>query len=479
VRAAPGDTIAAIATALGPGGIAVVRITGAGAVGTADRIFKGTRRLADVPSHSVHHGHIVDSTGREVDDILATVMLAPKTYTTEDVVEFGCHGGAMPAKRVLEVCLEAGARIARRGEFTERALLGGRIDLVQAEAVADIVAAKTRRGLELALGQLEGALSHRLRQLREELLAFRAEIESLIDFSDDDIEGSTVSAIIELGRTCSRSVDLLLSDCAVGAVVRDGVSVAIVGRPNVGKSSLLNAFLRRERAIVTALPGTTRDAIEETVDVDGVPVCLIDTAGWRSTADPAEAEGVARAKAAAAGADLVLLVLDITSGVTEEDRAIAGELDHRRTVVVLNKCDLVPRVSLNRGLETTLVFGSAGSGEATDVSGSQRKSGVESVAVSALTAEGIGELQRAISMAILEGAGTSAAPVVTNVRHVDALKRVALGVGRGIALLEEDQPPELAAMEVSEATAALGEITGETTPEDVLRHIFERFCVGK
>lgn len=478
MRATPGDTIAAIATAVGPGGIAVVRITGPGAVVTADRIFKSARRLADVSSHTVHHGHIVDPTGREVDEVLATVMLAPNTYTTQDVVEFGCHGGAMPARRVLEVCLEAGVRMARRGEFTERALLGGRIDLIQAEAVADIVAAKTRRGLEFALGQLEGGLSQRLGQLREELLTFRAEVESLIDFSDDDIERSTLSAISELGHTCSRSVDLLLSDCAVGAAVREGVSVAIVGRPNVGKSSLLNALLRRERAIVTALPGTTRDAIEETVDLDGVPVCLIDTAGWRSTRDPAEAEGVARAKAAAAGADVVLLVLDITRGVTSDDRAIGRQLDKERTIVVLNKKDLVRDPSWDSRFETRELFG-GGVGGTIDEGETEKAGGVEAVVVSALRSDGLTELRRAISMAIFEGTAASAAPAVTNVRHVDALKRVAQALGRAIGLLEQDGPAELAAIEVADATWALGEITGETTPEDVLRHIFERFCVGK
>jgi len=456
VRATPGDTIAAVATAIGPGGIAVVRIAGADAVRITDTIFRGSARLSRAPSHTVHHGYIVDSTGREVDEVLATVMLAPNTYTTDDVVELGCHGGAMPARRVLEVCLEAGARVARRGEFTERALLGGRLDLVQAEAVADIVGARTRRGLEFALGQLEGGLSQRLGELRAEILVFRAEVESLIDFSDEDIGSSTVAAITDLGHKCCRSVDDLLSDSVLGAAVRDGVSVAIVGRPNVGKSSLLNALLSRARAIVTALPGTTRDAIEETVDFDGVPVRLIDTAGWRSSTDPAEVEGVERAKAAAAGADLVLFVIDSSAGITRADRSVAEDLDRERTLAVLNKIDLI----------------------ASDAAGIELK-GLPSAEVSALTRDGIPELKSAISAMLLDGRAVGAAPAVTNVRHINALKRVGAALERAISLLNDEAPPELAAIDVAEATGALGEITGETTADDVLRHIFERFCVGK
>lgn len=456
MRATPWDTIAAIATAIGPGGIAIVRIAGADAVRITDTIFRGAARLSRAPSHTVHHGYIVDSAGREVDEVLATVMLAPNTYTTDDVVEFGCHGGAMPARRVLEVCLEAGARVARRGEFTERALLGGRLDLVQAEAVADIVSAKTRRGLEFALGQLEGGLSNRLAELRVELLSFRAEVESLIDFSDDDIESPTVTMITDLGRKCCRTVDDLLSDSVVGAAVRDGVSVAIVGRPNVGKSSLLNALLSRARAIVTALPGTTRDAIEETVDLEGVPVRLIDTAGWRSSRDPAEVEGVERAKAAATGADLVLLVIDSSDGITAADRAVAEQLDRERTLAVLNKTDLIAGGVAEIELD-----------------------GVPSAAVSALTRDGIPELRRAISTLLLDGKAGGAVPAVTNVRHINALKEVGAALERAVVLLKDGAPPELAAIEVAEAAGVLGEITGETTPDHVLRHIFERFCVGK
>ncbi|MCK4513380.1 tRNA modification GTPase, partial [bacterium] len=346
--------------------------------------------------------------------------------------------------------------VARRGEFTERALLGGRLDLVQAEAVADIVGARTRRGLEFALGQLEGGLSQRLGELRAEILVFRAEVESLIDFSDEDIGSSTVAAIMDLGHKCCRSVDDLLSDSVVGAAVRDGVSVAIVGRPNVGKSSLLNALLARARAIVTALPGTTRDAIEETVDLDGVPVRLIDTAGWRDSTDPAEVEGVERAKAAAAGADLVLFVIDSSSGTTAADTSVAEDLDRERTLAVLNKIDLI----------------------AGDPAGIELN-GLPFAEVSALTRDGIPELKRAIAAMLLDGRAVGAAPAVTNVRHINALKQVRAALERAIGLLNDEAPPELAAIDVAEATGALGEITGETTPDDVLRHIFERFCVGK
>jgi tRNA modification GTPase len=463
MRASPGDTIAAISTALGPGAIAIVRLTGDRAVELADTIFRGAS-LAECPTHTVHHGHIHDSRGREVDEVLATVMRSPNTYTTEDMVEFGCHGGAMPARRVLEACLDAGARLAERGEFTQRAFLNGRLDLVQAEAVADLVAAGTPLGLELALGQLEGTLSARLADVREAVVDFRAEVEALIDFVDDDIGPTTINAIVGLGRSARDALAGLLSHCRVGVAIREGVAVAIVGKPNVGKSSLMNALLMRDRSIVTALPGTTRDAIEECLHIEGVLVRLIDTAGWREATDEAEQAGVERARAAAKGADLVLLVVDASERLDNEDRSIAEAVDASRTVPVANKIDLGDVVTETE-LPTLLE----------DVGGSAQ---TPVARVSAVTEEGLDELRGSIMTAALGGEWEG--PIsVTNVRHIDALGRAAEALARAERMLLQGEPPELVAVEAADAGDALGEVTGETTPEDVLERIFARFCVGK
>lgn len=461
MRASPGDTIAAISTALGPGAIAIVRLSGDRAVELGDAIFRGGR-LAECPTHTVHHGHVVDPQGREVDEVLATVMRSPKSYTTEDMVEFGCHGGVMPARRVLEVCLGAGARLARRGEFTQRAFLNGRLDLVQAEAVADIVAARTWRGLGVALGQLEGGLSKRLSAIADKIVDFRAEVESLIDFADEDIEATTREGIARLAASAREAILRVLAHCELGVAIREGLSVAIVGRPNVGKSSVMNALLMRDRSIVTSIPGTTRDAIEECLHVEGLLMRLIDTAGWRDAGDQAERAGVARARAAAAGADLVLLVVDASTGLREEDRVIAEAVRDRRSVAVANKVDL-----------GTVVTES----ELEDLCGHER--GTRSPAwVSALTGQGLDQLRDALASTAI--AGEPGRPVLlTNVRHIDALRRAGAALRRAERLLARSQPLELVAVEAAEAGQVLGEVTGETTPEDVLDRIFERFCIGK
>jgi tRNA modification GTPase len=439
-----------------------VRLSGDRAIEVADAVFTGAS-LADSPTHRAYHGRIHDPNGREVDEVLATVLRAPHTYTTEDMVEFGCHGGAMPARRVLETCLEAGARLARRGEFTERAFLNGRLDLVQAEAVADVVAARTPRGLALALGQLEGGLSGGLSVARGFILDLRAEVESLIDFADEDVGSRPREAIAALARTAREAIEALLCHCRLGVAVREGVSVAIVGKPNVGKSSLMNALLMRDRSIVTPLPGTTRDAIEECLHIEGVAVRLIDTAGWRVALDAAEEAGVARARSAAAGADVILMVVEAT-GIGEEDRAIARELEAGRTLVVINKTDLNDVVP-----ESELAARLFGVGAPGPLGGAR---------VSAVTGQGLDALRAELLRAAL---GTEAeGPVsVSNVRHIDALRRTEAALARAERMLAGGEPPELIAVETTEASQALGEVSGETTPEDVLHRIFDRFCVGK
>ena len=467
MRHLPGDTIAAISTALGPGAVALVRVSGDGAVEIADRVFRGSRPLAECTTHTVHHGRIVDSSGHEVDEVLATVMLSPNTYTTEHIIEFGCHGGPVPARRVLAACLEAGARQARAGEFTERAFLGGRLDLVQAEAVADIVAAETPRGLELALGQLEGGLSGQVAELRATLLSMRAEIEAAIDFPDEVDANEAVLKLKELSGAAHGQTGRLLENSEVGAAVRDGVSVALIGKPNVGKSSLMNALLMRDRSIVTTAPGTTRDSIEEHLHIDGVPVRLVDTAGWRDSADEAERAGVERAQAAARGAALSLFVVDSSAPADTEDVAVASALDPSATVIVANKTDLGSAVS-DRELRSLLPGGSEG----------DKPAGVSVFRISALTGAGLDVLRSALADACLGSAHRENA-AVSNVRHAAALRRVSERLSAADAVLEKGAPYELVAAELADATAALGEITGETTPEEVVQHIFERFCVGK
>jgi tRNA modification GTPase len=463
MRASPRDTIAAISTALGPGAIAIVRLSGERAIDVADAVFRGTP-LSRCRTHTVHHGRIHDADGREVDEVLATVMRAPRTYTSEDMVEFGCHGGGMAARRVLEACLGAGARLAERGEFTQRAFLHGRLDLVQAEAVADLVAARTPLGLEVALGQLEGGLSGRLSEVRDRVIDFRAEVESLIDFVDEDIGADTRTAIAALGRSARDRIGDVLSHCRRGVAVREGVAIAIVGKPNVGKSSLMNALLMRDRSIVTELPGTTRDAIEECLHVEGVAVRLIDTAGWREAADAAEEAGVARAMAAAAGADVVLLVVDASAAIDDGDLRIARSLDAGRTVLVGNKCDLGEY---------------RGQGDLRSLVGGEGGEPVGGVAlVSALTGDGLDRLRGAL-LATALGGDRDGPPLVTNVRHIDALTRAADALGRAEEMFVRGDPPELVAVEIGDAARSLGEVTGETTPDDVLERIFERFCIGK
>jgi len=455
MRSTGQDTIAAIATAPGRGAVAIVRLSGPGAFVVADGVFRGREPLARAPSHTAHLGRAVGADDEELDKVLATVMRAPSSFTTENVVEFGCHGGPVAARSVLDACLAAGARLARPGEFTERAFLGGRLDLVQAEAVADIVAATTRRGLAAALGQLEGRLSSRLQDLRETLLSYRVEIESLVDFDEDDIAAPDTEGVAAHGTAARNAIAAILKDARLGAAVREGMSAVIVGRPNVGKSSLMNALLGRDRVIVTDEPGTTRDIVEETVDLHGVPVRLIDTAGWRETSHPAESAGVDRTRRAAAGADVLVFVADLASGWTKADAAIADDLEPERTLVVWNKSDLAPEREPPRTLD-----GVAGC-----------------VVVSALTGDAIETLGARI---VAVGAGTgSETPSVTNARHIDALKRALAATDASLVSLRRGAPPEMAAVDVAEATDALGEITGETTPEDVLRGIFARFCVGK
>lgn len=446
------DTIAALATAPGRGGIAVIRVSGPGALAVADAVFRGARRLAAVPSHTIHHGRAVDAGGAPLDEVLAAVFRAPRSYTREDVVELSCHGGAIPAGRVLEALHAAGARRAGPGEFTFRAFLNGRLDLAQAEAVADVIEAETRAAQTLALSQLTGALSLRLERVAARLRRALAEVEARVDFAED-VGGVEVPArVVESLHGASRRLDALLAGAAWARAVREGVRVPIVGRPNAGKSSLFNALLGEERAIVTPVPGTTRDRVSEAIELAGVRVTLSDTAGLRDATDPVEAHGIARTREALRGAALVLWVVDGAAPPDPADRAIAADLPGR-VVVALNKCDLGCAV-------TPAAIGARAEWPV--------------VAVSARTAAGVPALREAM-VAALGGGGVAAA--AANPRHVEALERARAALSRAIAA--GAGPGELVALELRLALGAIGEVTGRGVGEDLLDRIFARFCVGK
>lgn len=452
------DTIAAIATAPGAAGLAVVRLSGRDAVAIADRVFRGSARLAEVPTHTLHHGWVVEGE-RRVDEVVAAVFRAPRSYTREDIVELSCHGGAISSQRVLSALLSAGARLAGPGEFTLRAFLNGRIDLAQAEAVADVIAAATGAAHDLALAQLAGSLSRRLEALSEALVDALAEVEARVDFADD-VGGIEVPLhVVDAIGAVEQSLATLIAGSDFARAMREGVRVPLVGRPNVGKSSLFNALLGEERAIVTSLPGTTRDRVSETIEVAGVPVRLSDTAGLRDTDEPVERIGVSLAEQALADGALVLWVIDGASDLTPEDRALGSRLANKPLLVALNQSDRGVRVSAVQ-IESLL-------------DGAPRRI----VRVSAVRGDGLDDLRD--GLASLLGADGGEASAVANPRHAEALGRARAAMERASATAREGAPGEIVAIELRDAIAAIGEVTGKAIAEDLLDRIFGRFCVGK
>lgn len=455
-------TIAAISTPLGTGAIGIVRMTGPASMAICERVFrtKGERSLMEAPSHSIVYGHICEpKTGEMVDEVLVSVMRAPGTYTREDIVEVNCHGGPVAQQRVLALFLDGGASLATPGEFTKRAFINGRIDLVQAESVARIVSARTEAGLKVAISQLEGSLSREIKKLRRDLLRVLASVEAGIDFADEDIDeldrkvADTQTAAIEEGLAD------LIESAFVGRVLSEGVRTAIVGKPNVGKSSLLNAMLMRERAIVTEIPGTTRDTIEEIINVRGIPLKLIDTAGLRPAGDEVEKIGVERSRQAVSEADLILCLFDGSAREDDHDRALMTSMPAARTIFVLNKSDRFRGrpAAFNRGLLPS-----------------------EPVVISALTRQGLKELKERIAGFVLGGALPSLeGPIVTQERHRRLLENAAGSLGRVRQALRVGLGEELIAEELRSALGYLGQITGEEIVEDLLDVIFHDFCIGK
>ncbi|MBD3426625.1 MAG: tRNA uridine-5-carboxymethylaminomethyl(34) synthesis GTPase MnmE [Candidatus Omnitrophica bacterium] len=457
------DTIAAISTPPGEGGIGIVRVSGKDAIAIARKVFRPARGASPSfsESHRVHYGRVFSPATEEVaDEVLLTVMISPRTYTKEDMVEISCHGGAMPLSRVLDICLAEGARLAEPGEFTKRAFLNGRLDLTQAEAVLDIIRSKTDTARRVALRQLEGDFSGEVTSLREAFLETLAQIELTIDFSQEDVDfpsGGEISGRVERIRDKLKS---LIGTSEKGMILREGASVVICGKPNVGKSSLMNALLRHERVIVTSVAGTTRDVIEEAVDISGIKVRISDTAGIIETQDRVEIEGIKRSREKLEESDVVLFVMDASRPLSEKDIGIYQTIKHKRHVPVLNKCDLPLAVK---------------SAEVEGVCAGQKP-----VEVSALKKEGLEKLEKRLEEKLFKGdAQIPEGVLVTNARHRNALKEALKSVERSLGLLADTFNAELLASDLNEALSQLGRITGETVPGDILDRIFSQFCIGK
>jgi tRNA modification GTPase len=465
------DTIAAIATPLGEGGLAVLRVSGPQALAVADKVFvpvgKTSLKPSVAASHTIHYGR-VERDGRFVDEVLVAVLRAPRTFTREDTVELSCHGGLLPAKLVLDALLAAGARLAGPGEFTQRAFLNGRIDLAQAEAVADVIHARTELALTAAGEQLAGKLSQRINQLRDDLIRTLAHVEAHIDFPDEDIAPDTRDLLIERLHRAVGFMDELLRTANEGQILRRGIRAAIIGRPNAGKSSLLNQLLGHDRAIVSPIAGTTRDTIEETANVRGIPVVFVDTAGLRDSRDAIEIEGIRRTRAMVAKAELVLHVLDASEPLSPEDVQFLAEFAGKKRIVVWNKTDLAEHRSPNRRELNGLPTEHAGS-----------ETGAP-VFVSCLTGAGIEALKDAIQRAVWDGEiRAEMLQVMINARHQEALQRAVSSTTGAIAALRDNLTLELAAMDLRIAVNAVGEVVGKTTTEDLLDSIFSQFCIGK
>ena len=452
------DTIAAIATPLGEGGLAVIRISGPESLAVADRGFvpigKSSRKASEATTHTIHYGNIVRD-GKRIDEVLLAVMRGPRTFTREDVVEITCHGGLLPAKLVLDTVLAHGARPAHPGEFTKRAFLNGRLDLAQAEAVADVIHSRTELALRAANEQLAGKLSQRINQLRDDLLHTLAHVEAHLDFPDEDISPDTKDQLVGRLERGVAFMDELLRTANEGQILRRGIRAAIVGRPNAGKSSLLNQLLGRDRAIVSPIPGTTRDTIEETANVRGLTVVFIDTAGLREAQDELESEGIRRSHQSLATAEFILHVLDAAEPLTPADEKYLAEFAGKKRILVRNKTDLPVRLILARSDSPV-------------------------VEVCCVTGQGIEQLKDAIKALVWAGEIKSEMlEVMINSRHQEALGRTRAATLRTLDALRADVTLELVALDLRIAVNAVGEIVGKTSTEDLLDSIFSQFCIGK
>ncbi|GBG95146.1 tRNA modification GTPase [Ligilactobacillus salitolerans] len=455
------DTIAAISTPPGEGAISIVRMSGEEALQVAAKVFKG-KNLAEVASHTINYGHIFDpETNEEIDEVMASVMRAPKTFTREDIIEINCHGGIVPTNKILQLLLQNGARLAEPGEFTKRAFLHGRIDLTQAESVMDLIRAKTDRSMQIALNQLDGNLAKLIKSLRQDILDVLAQVEVNIDYPEyDDVETLTTKLLKEKAAEVKTRIEDLLQTANQGKIMREGLATAIIGRPNVGKSSLLNYLLHEDKAIVTDVAGTTRDVIEEYVNIRNVPLKLIDTAGIRETEDKVEKIGVERSRKAINQADLVMLLLNASEELTDEDRKLLALTQDKKRLVILNKTDLKTKINLN---EVKQLVGPD-----------------ELLSTSVLQNDGLDELEERIAKMFFNGIENSQTTVMlTNSRHIALLHRAKDSLDAVLRGIDAGMPVDLCQVDMTDAWDDLGEVTGDSYQDELLDQLFSQFCLGK
>ena len=451
------DTIAAISTPLGEGAIGIVRLSGTDSFAIAQKIFKG-KDLASVASHTLNYGHIVDPDKNEIlDEVMVGAMRSPKTFTREDIIEINTHGGIAVTNEILQLVIREGARLAEPGEFTKRAFLNGRVDLTQAEAVMDIIRAKTDKAMNIAVKQLDGSLSDLINNTRQEILNTLAQVEVNIDYPEyDDVEEATTEIIREKTSEFEALLTNLLKTARRGKILREGISTAIIGRPNVGKSSLLNNLLREEKAIVTDIEGTTRDVIEEYVNINGVPLILVDTAGIRETEDLVEQIGVERSKKALKEADLVLLVLNASEPLTDQDRQLLEISQDSNRIILLNKVDLPEKIEIDQLPE-------------------------DHIKISVLKNQNIDQIEDRINALFFENAGLveQDATYLSNARHISLIEKAIeslQAVNEGLAL---GMPVDLLQVDLTRTWEILGEITGDAAPDELITQLFSQFCLGK
>ena len=457
------DTIAAISTPPGEGAISIVRLSGEQAISIADAVFQsGKKKLIDVSSHTIHYGHIFDPEKYQMmDEVMVSIMRKPKTFTREDIVEINCHGGIVVVNQILQLVLRQGARLAEPGEFTKRAFLNGRVDLSQAEAVMDLIRAKTDKAMNLAINQLDGNLSRLIRQLRQEILETLAQVEVNIDYPEyDDVEELTTRLLLEKANQVQKQIQALLQTAQQGKILREGLSTAIIGRPNVGKSSLLNHLLREEKAIVTDIAGTTRDVIEEYVNVRGVPLKLVDTAGIRETEDIVEKIGVERSRKALSEADLILLVLNQSESLTTEDKQLLDITSGNKRIILLNKTDLPSRIN-----QEDLV---------------PYLENEPALPISVLMSEGLDQLEQAIADLFFGGnTGDKDASYLSNTRHIALLEKAEHSLAEVIQGIESGMPVDLVQIDMTRCWDYLGEIVGDSVQDELITQLFSQFCLGK
>ena len=458
------DTIAAISTPMGEGAIAIIRLSGPDAVQIADRMYKGPKekKLVSVDSHTIHYGHIVDSnTEQVIEEVMVSVLRAPKTFTREDVIEINCHGGIVTVNKVFQLALKEGARLSEPGEFTKRAFLNGRIDLSQAEAVMDLIRAKTDRAMNVEMTQMEGRLSGLIKRLRGEILETLAHVEVNIDYPEyDDVEEMTHRVLVEKATSVKKEIESLLTTSQQGKILREGLSTVIIGRPNVGKSSLLNSLVQETKAIVTDIPGTTRDVIEEYVNVRGVPLRLVDTAGIRETEDIVERIGVERSRQVLKEADLILLVLNYSEELSEEDIKLFKAVSGMDIIVIVNKTDLEPKLDVEKVKELA--------------------KDRPVVTTSLLQEKGIDELEMAIQSLFFTGSIESGdLTYVSNTRHIALLQEAKQSIEDALEGIEMDVPIDIVQIDLTRCWEQLGEIIGDAVHESLIDQLFSQFCLGK